>query len=166
MYKSGDFIKVWISGLYFFLTQFSGANFEQSKSCPLAAAPVAPFHAPKLSFAIIPRRMLFSLKRTYWGGLAFQESLTTCKCHLCSKNVPCSVLPSWSLRYRSLWPPVPNPQLSPLIVMHWAPKFRHGQRGNCFLEWVKWPELSCKATWQESLESIWFISVHSRSWWW
>ena len=114
MYKSGDFIKDWISGLYFFLTQFSGANFEQSKSCPLAAVPVAPFHAPKLSFAIIPRRMLFSLKRTYWGGLAFQESLTTCKCHLCSKNVPWSVLPSWSLRYRSLWPPRPQPTVKPL----------------------------------------------------
>lgn len=30
--------------------------------------------------------------------------------------------------------PVPTSQLSPLIVMHWAPKFRHGQHGNCFLE--------------------------------
>lgn len=30
--------------------------------------------------------------------------------------------------------PVPTSQLSPLIVMHWAPKFRHGQHGNRFLE--------------------------------
>ena len=66
MYKSGDSSKSrFLAFIFFFLRQFSGADFEQSKSCPSAAVSVAPFHALKLSFAIITRYMLFSLKITY-----------------------------------------------------------------------------------------------------